>query len=381
MNDKNTKYFHSLAKFKKRNNAIQELLVDGTPVNDTKRMLGEFEAWYKDLWKWEDTALVDWNSMKQLNWKRIPQRIHGELSKDFSSIEIMEAMSSLGKGKAPGPDGFNLEFFLNFWSIIQDSYMAEIESLSESCSLPEAWRNTNLIFIPKIDNPRVVKEYRPIALCNVAYKILSKAIVNRIKQWIDKIISKEQTAIVGNKNLHDNILILSEVVNIISKSKRKKPFFIMKLDLEKAFDRVDWDAIKGICKCMNFPRVAISPHGKICNSGEIKVFKFKEISVSHIFFADDIIMIVKCCKRSVSNVKEVLNQYGEITNQRINFQKSELYFPGAYPSEKRKDICKLLGIKEGVFPLKYLGANVVQGKPTISIQRQVFGKAKNKLDC
>ncbi|WOK93176.1 hypothetical protein Cni_G01869 [Canna indica] len=105
-------------------------------------------------------------------------------------------------------------------------------------SLPKSWCLTNLVFIPKKVNPAQIKDYRPIAICNVAYTIFSKCLVNRLKPVIKRCISKEQCAFVEKKKLQDNILVISEIVSVIRKSKRKRPFIILKLDLEKAHDRV-----------------------------------------------------------------------------------------------------------------------------------------------
>ncbi|WOK97482.1 hypothetical protein Cni_G06190 [Canna indica] len=156
----------------------------------------------------------------------------------FTEEEVITAMNNLGKGKAPRPDGYNLEFYLNFWGIIKNSYIEVLDNLYHNDRLPDSWGQTNLIFIPKRDCPQSIKDYRPIALCNVAYKIFSKVLVNILKPWISTIISKEQSIFVEKRNMHDNIILLSEVVSTIGKSKRKHPYFIMKLDLEKAFDKV-----------------------------------------------------------------------------------------------------------------------------------------------
>lgn len=102
---------------------------------------------------------------------------------------------------------------------------------------------TLLIFIPKKDNPPGVKDFRPIALCNVVCKLLSKMLANRIKPFLQNLISSEQSVFVQGRTIHDNILIANELVHTISKSKGKSPLVLLKLDIEKIFDSLSWDAI------------------------------------------------------------------------------------------------------------------------------------------
>ncbi|WOK97948.1 hypothetical protein Cni_G06656 [Canna indica] len=91
--------------------------------------------------------------------------------------------------------------------------------------------------------------------------------------------------------------------------------------------------------------------------------------------------MVKCCKKSCSYIKEVMNLYALYTNQKINFNKSECFFPSAYPKAKKEAICELLGIEGSPLPLKYLGDYINKGKIPVNIQRQMISKAKNKLEC
>ncbi|WOL14239.1 hypothetical protein Cni_G23019 [Canna indica] len=162
-------------------------------------------------------------------------------------------MVSLGRGKAPGPDGYSLEFFIKFWMEMKDTYCSALREFQEQGSLPNSWGQTNLVFIPKKDHPTRIKEYRPIALCNVAYKIFAKVLVNRLKPHIKQIISREQGAFVEKRRLQYNIIIISKNVNIVRKSNRKHPYFIVKLDLEKAYDGISWNALEEIWKMMNVP--------------------------------------------------------------------------------------------------------------------------------
>ncbi|WOL11190.1 hypothetical protein Cni_G19952 [Canna indica] len=150
MNDRNTKYFHSLAKFKKRKSLILELSVDGRCITETQHILNEFVSWYKNLWKLDANPHANWDELKSLDWKKLPNSRHNVLFNNISEKEIELAMNSLGRGKALDPDGFSLEFFLiSFWNTIKESYMKTVHSFCTENKLPVSWGSTNLVFIPK----------------------------------------------------------------------------------------------------------------------------------------------------------------------------------------------------------------------------------------
>ncbi|WOL07126.1 hypothetical protein Cni_G15863 [Canna indica] len=178
------------------------------------------------------------DAISQLKWKRLNNQKRAILCNEFTHKEIWEAVNSLGRGKAPGPDGYNVEFFIKYWAIVKDSFISGLTEFANSAVLPASWGETDLIFIPKKDGASKVTDHRLIALCNVTYKIVSKVLVNKLKAHISFLISEEQSAFVSGRKMHDSILMVSELVDVISKSKRKWPYIILKLDLEKVFDRV-----------------------------------------------------------------------------------------------------------------------------------------------
>ncbi|WOK93143.1 hypothetical protein Cni_G01836 [Canna indica] len=136
--------------------------------------------------------------------------------------------------------------------------MRDLESIFKKNKMPKGWNDTMLIFIPKKKKARKIPEFRPIALCNVIYKVAAKIIVNRMRGVIQKVINKEQSAFTPNRNIHDNILVVSEMINTFNKSKSKKPSVILKLDLEKAYDRIEWSIVYKVMGLMKFPRELIN---------------------------------------------------------------------------------------------------------------------------
>lgn len=113
--------------------------------------------------------------------------------------------------RGPGPDDFTGSFYQGFWSDINDAVIQEVKSLFEEVYLYKKQNHTNLCLIPKIDNPMMMSDFRPIALCNVSYKIISTILVNRLKKHISGITLEEQAAFIPGRVITDNIIISHEV--------------------------------------------------------------------------------------------------------------------------------------------------------------------------
>jgi hypothetical protein len=119
--------------------------------------------------------------------------------------------------KAPGPDGFNPAFYQHFWDLCgNDIYEAARDWLDRGY-FPSSLNETNICLIPKCDNPISMKDMRPISLCNVLYKMVSKVLANRLKECIDKCVSEEQSAFVEGRSILDNALIAIEVLHSLKR--------------------------------------------------------------------------------------------------------------------------------------------------------------------
>ena len=133
-----------------------------------------------------------------------------------------------------------------------DVSQAVLSSLNSS-SLLKSINHTFITLISKVKNPERVTEFRPISLCNVIYKIISKVIANRLKPLLNSIISETQGAFIANRLIIDNILIAFESLhNMKNNCTRKKGFMTLKLDISKAYDRMDRIFLKKILLKMVF---------------------------------------------------------------------------------------------------------------------------------
>ena len=112
----------------------------------------------------------------------------------FSQEEVWEALKEMGELKALGADGMPVLFYKKFWSMVGEKVKEEVLAVLNGEDMPEGWNETVIVLIPKISSPEKLKDLRPINLCNVVYKIISKVLPNRLKQVLPEIISPSQSA-------------------------------------------------------------------------------------------------------------------------------------------------------------------------------------------
>lgn len=156
------------------------------------------------------------------------------LEAEISEDEIKHAIWSCEGSKAPGPNGFNMNFVKKNWEILKSDIVAAIKYFQRSGCLPHGCNSAFIDLIPKGADPHLVTDYMPISLVNLPYKILSKVLAHRLKNVIPFIISDSQTAFIEGRQILDGILVANEIVAWAKKSKTKLMMF--KIDFAKAFD-------------------------------------------------------------------------------------------------------------------------------------------------
>ncbi|XP_030478300.1 uncharacterized protein LOC115695372 [Cannabis sativa] len=177
------------------------------------------------------------------------------LQATFTAIEIKTATFQLAHEKAPGLDGFNDSFFQKNWHLLgQDVTAAALNFLNGDADLSTV-NQTLIVLIPKRPNPEQITDYRPISLCSTFYKIISRVLVNRLKPILSRIISPSQSAFLPSRLISDNIIIGQEVMHSLTHRKSGKlGWMALKLDMAKAFDRVEWVFIRKIMEHFLFPK-------------------------------------------------------------------------------------------------------------------------------
>lgn len=180
--------------------------------------------------------------------------MHEYLQQDFTAIEVFEAIRQMKSSAAPRPDGLLALFYQSHWAEIGTEIIEYALNILNNNGDPGNINHTFLCLIPKVKKPTLPSDFRPIALCNVILKIITKTIANRIKKFLPSIISPQQSAFLSNKFISNNTILAYEAFHFLKKRKNKKSGVVgIKLDMEKTYDRVEWDFLKSTLLTMGFP--------------------------------------------------------------------------------------------------------------------------------
>ncbi|KAK4389879.1 hypothetical protein Sango_2324900 [Sesamum angolense] len=164
----------------------------------------------------------------------------------------MEFTLSINKDSLAGPDGFSSAFFQACCNTIAEDVIATVTDFFRGTFMPRNFTATSIILIPKNDTSQSWSEFRPISLCNVTNKILSKLLYTKIFQAVPDLISPSQSGFVLDRLIADNILLVQEITHHTD-MRHSKGNLILKLDMSKAYDRVKWKFLYAILEKMGFP--------------------------------------------------------------------------------------------------------------------------------
>jgi len=218
--DRNTKFFHAQVSERRKKNHIDKLLKDGGDVVAGKSLKAFIANQYQDLFM--SNAGVQMEEVLGCVHTRVSHEMNECLEAPFSDDEVWKALQEMGDLKAPGADGIPSIFYKRFWSLVGDKLKEEVLSVLNGGRMPRGWNDTIIVLIPKVNKPEKLKDLRPISLCNVAYKLISKAIANRMKTILPEIISQFQSAFVPGRLITDNVLVAYELTHYLKQRRRGK---------------------------------------------------------------------------------------------------------------------------------------------------------------
>eukprot|EP00253_Pinus_taeda_P028873 PITA_28873 len=243
--DKNTTFFHNNLKLRRAANNIDKISVEGRIFSEQEEIKNAASRHFHSLLTAEPNYLENPDFLSPLE-NKISENQKAHLDKDITMEEIVWSLQSMPPDKAPGPDGFTAAFFKSHWDIIKKDYIRMVKNFFSKCKLGSSVKSTHLALIPKDPNPQTFDRFRPISLCNVSYKIISKILANRLKSILPSIISENQGGFVPSRQITDNVILIQEAIH--SSISRNEKGMIIKLDMANAFDRVNHTFLKAVMK-------------------------------------------------------------------------------------------------------------------------------------
>ena len=252
LGDRNTKYFHTKASDRRRRNTINNIMDENGNWHDSidgiaKVAVSYFKNLYSTSYPTRISEVLDTIPTK------VTEDMNQRLIQEFTREEVEAALKQMHPTKAPSPDDMSAIFFQKYWGIVgNDVICMVLNVLNSNMSMVEINR-TNITLVPKIKNPTKMTDFRPISLCNVVYKIISKVLTSCLKIIIPQIISENYSVFLSGRLITDNVLVAFELMHYLEyKKDGKEGVMEIKLDMSKAYDRVEWDFIEQVMKKMGF---------------------------------------------------------------------------------------------------------------------------------
>ena len=209
----------------------------GTEVFSLPEMMAAHEAFYSDLFSREMLDLTSQRDLFSYVKSRLSESEQASCEGPLTLAEASEALQRSNRNKSPGADGLTVEFYSQFWDKLGEPLVSVFNQGLARGELPESMKASVTRLVHKKDYKRLLKNWRPISLLNVDYKICSKAVSFRLSRVLGCIVDPDQTCSVPGRSIHSNLVLLRDTLAFIDRT--GETGILLALDQEKAFDRVD----------------------------------------------------------------------------------------------------------------------------------------------
>ena len=379
--DRNTSFFHQKTITRGARNRINAIKNDRDIwLYGTNDIMSHAVSFFSTLYKSDQEPHRPYTV--QGYFPSIDQNRMSILDSSIDNEEIRHALFQMRPFKAPGIDGFPAGFYQTQWQIVGDSFCSGIKDIFKAHNVPSEINKTLIVLIPKSEHPTSFKMYRPISLCTVFYKTVTKIIVNRLQAILPDLIGPHQTSFVPGRHITENIIIAQEVIHSMRRKMGKKGFMAIKVDLEKAYDRLSWNfiyetltelalpigLIQLIMECITSTRMNILWHGELTDDfspsrgvrqgdplspyifvlcverlshgiyqsihqGHWKPIRLSRLGtpLSHLFFADDLLFFAEATSGQAQCINTVLGDFFLSSGAKVNQSKTHVYFSKNVP--------------------------------------------------
>ncbi|KAL4281807.1 hypothetical protein GQ457_03G016970 [Hibiscus cannabinus] len=411
--DRNTSFFHAKASARRQKNAISGLHdAQGhwrTSTGDVLRIASDY---FMELSSAGPS--VEISAFLEHISPSVTDDMNSVLTTDFTAEEVVSAFQDINPVNPRGLMASLVVFSASTGTSWGDDFVSLCLDLLRGRADMASVNETIIVLIPKVDKPTSMRQLRPISLCTVIYKTVSKVLVNRMKSVLPNCISSTQAAFVQGRAITDNILVAHELVHtlhtLVSRSSQGAVF---KLDMEKAFDRVEWPFLKHVMLRLSFAQPwvdlimrcvsSVSSRVRLCGtlseaflprrglrqgdplSPFLFLFCTEGLSaaltaaqhegrlpgvraskhgppMNHLLFSYDSLVFLRNDLSEFHYLKDILSTYSAVSGKKVNFSKSTAYFSPRTPPEYRVAVHEALGVQEVSDPGIYLGVPLLIGK-------------------
>lgn len=428
--DRNTRYYHLATKIRRRSNNISALQVPSgewvMELPEIKKLLLDF---FGSLYTAEpiNPSLHSPQTSISCTFPAMTESQLASLEVPFSETEVTDTLKMMGAYKAPGPDGYPAVFFQQHWDLVGKQISETILGLLNENQFAPSLCDALMVLIPKVQNPVKPAQFRPISLLNVQFKIATKMIVNRLKPILPDLISPSQASFIPGRQIIDNVVIVQEVLHSMSE-RRRRNWMMIKIDLEKAYDRIRWDflgqmlhnanlpahLIDIIMKCQSLGNTELVLNGAkagqfkptrgirqgdplspylfvLCmeflshliqnkvDEGAWKPISIGDVQLSHLFFADDLILFAEASVEQGNVVKNCLELFCEASGERVNYDKSSILFARSVHTSVKHEVGAALPIPIASNFENYLGVPIACGRMTADRYNFLLEKVSSRL--
>ncbi|XP_059623206.1 uncharacterized protein LOC132266370 [Cornus florida] len=356
--DSNTNFFHRLANAHKRGNHIGRIQVEGELLCKEEDICKGISEFYEKLF----TEIVEWRPLLEgLQFASISSEECLGLEEPFSEEEVLSALKSCNRDKAPSPDGFTMRFLLECWEVVRGEVMDSFHAFHAQGSFEKSLNAIFISLIPKKGGAMDIRDFRPISL------------------------------------ILDSVLIASEYVD--SRLRSGVPGVLCKLDLEKAYDHVNWNFLLYLMERMGSKGLRqgdpLSPFlflfvmealsrlmSKVIELGFLRGFQVgrdaaPQLEVSHLMFADDTLVLYDANVSQLRYLRCVLIWFQVVFGLKVNVGKSVLVPAGEVP--EIGFLADILGCRTGPFPIFYLRLPLGASSRCVGVWDPVVDRFEKKL--